>query len=1087
MWSLVHHPKSEASLTMLNECQHLLEEILLASLDCRSDEDGWGYEEEEEEEYFSLGNPKKLNSRLDRLRMESMMLSPISEHSDTFSNEDLLSSPPPILPTISHFKHLEEDDSFDGNSDENQIHPATSHLKDDGLFYGSPTEDTVSRTNDQFAFPMHPVSTDEKEDLVLDAPSSFDEDVPIIPFEIDSITINPSQIESGQDQHNEKQIDKQLNKNSSKNQLESQKSLEKDIVKNTNEIYEDSLTNTSQMKLPAREFQDSTGDQEVNPGIEIELQESFEEDQFGKTTQVTDDVPKNQMESFFENVFDQQPLDQDDDEEDLTQHSDEESGKTKLQELQEVLEVQELQEVLDIQGSYENKKTFSEEYFHIPSEVIKTESPSEEVLGEEVPTQNKTVGEPDQGTLLERITLNNTPTQLLKSSETTGENNDGIHQDEPKEKKMVPVEDVINFVEVSSEEQSQNDIFGNLIHQESNDNEVTPISEYGEKDEVKINLTEEQSQNDVFENPIEKRKLRSGKNDLESPSVSEEDKNRLQTDELSVFKLEEKNDESLFTVGDIDGSLSKRPAAQLQQGSDHPPVDTGETELSFKSEVLDNETLVEEDSKIEAKYDDQKLSFFEEEIKTKDLPRDTPDQVESLIAGDVSEQCSMKSNPLVVKIREDSLLMDQFELVGGGGHPSSVNSLISESSGVYSADTDGYRMPASSNHLQFLNPDLDNDHQQLRFEDNDDVTLVNMEDEDVTEPQMESPNVDRRQFVEDWAVFHRTVQQAAPDDVGETLIVKNGEAQGPTNILGEAVTPYSLRSLPLFTLATSTIPVVPNILSTNADQAGEPLPELHNHQHDHVRNDLTGFSYSCDSLDNSTSAPPPSSREMYDPMSLMSELTAADNSNEETSYSMGLPRQTLPRSSTPLATHQSQKLGQQNLPKIYKPCPQQPVTSTTTPSSQSSIETCLVRPVDSSTSYSDYVCVKSSTTVEEESMVFHRHSGIKQPQFNDLTPESLKSPLVGKRDSPPLPFDQRSSPANSTINLHEEEIGLPEFETNIQRCLERLEEITELVNQPSSTNLNNNDNGLEIGSQVLRDSRIVSLSSPILILLLKLS
>ena len=138
MWALIHYPKSTKCDSLLNNCQQYLNEILLATLtrtnnngDDDDDEDGWDYDDEEDFDFRFTGGTK-MNNRLDRLRMESMMLSPISEHSDTFSNEDVyIASPPPILPSSSN-----QDDIYDATEGDD-------HLQDETIYAVSYTHLTL--------------------------------------------------------------------------------------------------------------------------------------------------------------------------------------------------------------------------------------------------------------------------------------------------------------------------------------------------------------------------------------------------------------------------------------------------------------------------------------------------------------------------------------------------------------------------------------------------------------------------------------------------------------------------------------------------------------------------------------------------------------------------------------------------------------------------------------------------------------------------------------------------------------------------------------------------------------------------------
>ena len=492
----------------------------------------------------------------------------------------------------------------------------------------------------------------------------------------------------------------------------------------------------------------------------------------------------------------------------------------------------------------------------------------------------------------------------------------------------------------------------------------------------------------------------------------------------------------------------------------HIPPESSKIE-SFENTIFEEEraerdpTLVSEQSFVEgtcdknAKYQEPINDF----ITSFDLSQNAMstgnaiDDLANLYTSNNSiypEQSILLSNPLVDKVQKNSLMMDHFDV---DAHPSSVNSLISESSGVYSADMDGYRLPAK-NRFQLT----DDAHY---FEDKDDITLVNMEEADkVTEPKIEAPNVNKRQFVEDWAAIHTTLQpdltqtESRTDDEQKISLAKNA---------------FSLYSLPLFTLATSTVPCVPNILSTNPNEEERHPEDL----------PLNQFSYSCDSLDK---LPSSSVFEINDPTSLLSELTAADdlrddvdNIEDEQSLrnSLDRPRRTLPRSSTPLSTHDSQKVVS-NLPKIYKSRDRVSFSQ-----SDIDIETCLVKPFDSSTSYSDYVCVIPS--IEEEPIVMQGQEVMEalpafQPLKVDVTPEYVRSPLIGKRD---FMFDSscslKSSPAESY--LHEEDIGLPEFVANIQECLGRLSEITELINRPSpAINSEHDKDGgnVVIGNKIVR-------------------
>ena len=197
----------------------------------------------------------------------------------------------------------------------------------------------------------------------------------------------------------------------------------------------------------------------------------------------------------------------------------------------------------------------------------------------------------------------------------------------------------------------------------------------------------------------------------------------------------------------------------------------------------------------------------------------------------------------------------------------------------------------------------------------------------------------------------------------------NGDGKDPFTSTSAA---FSLYSLPIFTLATSTGPLMSSMLSSHTSIPQEEESDDHSlpqQQQQQQSKALTQFSYSCDSLDK---IPSSSMVEMNDPMSLLSELTAADDLhvNDTTTDddgdqrflkdSLDQPQSTLPRSSTPLHTQpNSQNVDSTNLPKIYRPREDQLIKC-----SQSDIETCLVKPVDSSTSYSDYVCVKSS--IEED-------------------------------------------------------------------------------------------------------------------------
>ena len=126
MWSLIHYPKSTKCDSLLNNCQQYLNEILLTTLTRTNnngdDEDGWDYGDEEDFDFRFTGGTK-MNNRLDHLRMESMMLSPISEHTDTFSNDDvLIASPPPILPSSSN-----RDDIYDATEGDD-------HLQDETIY-----------------------------------------------------------------------------------------------------------------------------------------------------------------------------------------------------------------------------------------------------------------------------------------------------------------------------------------------------------------------------------------------------------------------------------------------------------------------------------------------------------------------------------------------------------------------------------------------------------------------------------------------------------------------------------------------------------------------------------------------------------------------------------------------------------------------------------------------------------------------------------------------------------------------------------------------------------------------------------------
>uniref|UniRef100_A0A7M5XE85 Uncharacterized protein n=2 Tax=Clytia hemisphaerica TaxID=252671 RepID=A0A7M5XE85_9CNID len=351
-------------------------------------------------------------------------------------------------------------------------------------------------------------------------------------------------------------------------------------------------------------------------------------------------------------------------------------------------------------------------------------------------------------------------------------------------------------------------------------------------------------------------------------------------------------------------------------------------------------------------------------------------------------------------------------------HSSSVNSLVSESSGVYSADTDGLRLP-----LTYKMIPHHQQHQQQPLEETDDVTLVNMENE-----PNHSPNVDRRQFVEDWAAFHTVIS---------TEDIKDPEK---TNQQGDQISQYSIIHLPMFTLSTTTALATPHLITTNSaspthhttDNLRTPLPTP-------VQN-LNNFSYSYDdSLDQIS---PSKATLLNDQPSLLSELMAADDEIAKDSHTTDHnledsgqhPKTTLPRSSTPLFPQK----GDSKLPKIYnnKVNPTAQASTEGSSSVHSDIETCLVKPPDSSTSYSDYVCVKPSL-----------------PSLTiNITPD-LGSPLVGKNDSVFDSLSQKSSPTDSHLN--DEDMGLTEFNNQIRECLNRLLEITELskkTNEPKNSN-----------------------------------
>lgn len=411
--------------------------------------------------------------------------------------------------------------------------------------------------------------------------------------------------------------------------------------------------------------------------------------------------------------------------------------------------------------------------------------------------------------------------------------------------------------------------------------------------------------------------------------------------------------------------------------------------------------------------------------------------------------------------------------------PSSVNSLISESSGVYSADTDGYRLPAYHQNFNDL---------EDRDVDKDDNTLVDMEHEN-DETKIESPNVDKRQFVEDWAAFHTTMHPDRPPQ--NEPINTNGNGKDPFTSTSVA---FSLYSLPIFTLATSTGPLMPSMLSSHTSPPQEEESDDHSlPQQQQQSKAFTQFSYSCDSLDKI-----PSMVEVNDPMSLLSELTAADDLHVDDTTtddddddgdqrflkdSLDQPQSTLPRSSTPLHTQSnSQNVDSTNLPKIYRPREDQLIKC-----SQSDIETCLVKPVDSSTSYSDYVCVKSSIEEDpipimqsQETLLMEVSPAYQLLKVDVTSPEyavNNNSPLVGKRCDA-FKFDgsynsHKSSPVESY--LHEEDIGLPGFMVNVDDCLGRLSEITDLVNRPtpSTTTISDRDDGDDDG-QFVNGHKIVS-------------
>jgi len=341
-------------------------------------------------------------------------------------------------------------------------------------------------------------------------------------------------------------------------------------------------------------------------------------------------------------------------------------------------------------------------------------------------------------------------------------------------------------------------------------------------------------------------------------------------------------------------------------------------------------------------------------------------------------------------------------------------------------------------------------------EEQDDVTLVNFQCESTT-----PSNVIRHQSFEDGEPQHVTLSE------------ENQKVAGANES-------YSIYSLPIFTLPSLTAPLVPLVTATS--NCGNDI-KLENKVEKVEPVSLSQYYPNVSQLscsDDFLSKLSAHEVALDDQPNLLSELTAAefqitrdiefaetaeklkltlghDTQEEDLERSSQFPNQNLPRSSTPLLANRTDS----KLHKVFKP-PTTP-TLTTSPvgeivgsATSLDIETCLLKPLDSS-SYSDYVCVKPSLESVNEPILTHTETSsevfslpttraIDAPSLIvNVSPGYMKSPLLGLNDSTTI--SQSTSPSDSDIT--ERDTGLNEFISKSKQCLDCMLDITELINKTS--------------------------------------
>lgn len=337
-------------------------------------------------------------------------------------------------------------------------------------------------------------------------------------------------------------------------------------------------------------------------------------------------------------------------------------------------------------------------------------------------------------------------------------------------------------------------------------------------------------------------------------------------------------------------------------------------------------------------------------------------------------------------------------------------------------------------------------------EEQDDITLVNIESQITLQV-----DVHQRQSLEDKETQHVTLSEENQKDVAES---------------------YSIYSLPFLTLPTLTAPVVSSAIVTGDEENDKLQIEVDKLELDSLSRISPSFC-SYDSLNKLSG----DIVALDEQPSLLSELTAAEfhrtrdmefaetaeklkltlgrdtQDKEDLEGSGQFAHQRLPRSSTPLQANRTDS----KLPSCKPPPPTTPSLSSLgeeklASCTTSDIETCLIKPVDSS-SYSDYVCVKPSlesevnepllAQTESSSEVFQvptpSYSTGMLPLTVNVSPVYMKSPLLGRSDSTTV--SQSSSPSDSDIA--ERNTGLNEFTGKSKECLECMLVITELINKTS--------------------------------------